>query len=265
VSGDHSASHAIACGSARAEKAYVRSLAAPLYHFVKWVRHCLRYDRYVQGSYSQEGEDRVLARIFGATHRGFFVDIGAHHPKRFSNTYLFYRRGWSGINVDAMPGSMRAFRRVRPRDVNLEIPILKERATLKYWQFNDPALNGFSPELSARRDGREGYKVIGATELEGLPLRLVLERHMPPRQQVIDFMSVDVEGLDLDVLQSNDWTRFRPKVVLVELLHSSLSRLADDPVHRCMAAAGYELFAKTAQTAFYLSDEYVRERAEEAE
>src|SRR5690242_3324544 len=64
-------------------------------------------------SYSQEGEDRILHSIFETVADGFYVDIGAHHPKRFSNTYLFYQRGWRGINVDAMPGSMVRFKRVR--------------------------------------------------------------------------------------------------------------------------------------------------------
>lgn len=52
---------------------------------------------------------------------GFYVDVGAHHPMRFSNTYFFYRMGWSGINIDAMPGSMKEFKKYRRRDINLEL------------------------------------------------------------------------------------------------------------------------------------------------
>src|ERR1700733_13651528 len=78
-------------------------------------------------SHSQEGEDRVLASLLLKAHggilpsSGFYVDVGAHDPFRFSNTYFFYRRGWSGINIDAMPGSMRRFISHRPRDLNLEL------------------------------------------------------------------------------------------------------------------------------------------------
>lgn len=74
-------------------------------------------------SYSQEGEDMILHRIFERQCKGFYVDIGAHHPFRFSNTYLFYKRGWSGINIDAMPGSMNIFNKFRNRDINLEYGI----------------------------------------------------------------------------------------------------------------------------------------------
>lgn len=62
----------------------------------------------------------ILSRFFEQKRTGFYVDVGAHHPTRFSNTYLFYLRGWHGVNVDAMPGSMAEFRRLRPRDLNIE-------------------------------------------------------------------------------------------------------------------------------------------------
>ena len=76
--------------------------------------------RFATKSYSQEGEDLLLRRIFEHQKNGFYVDVGAHHPFRFSNTYLLYKCGWRGINIDAMPGSMRLFRRFRARDINIE-------------------------------------------------------------------------------------------------------------------------------------------------
>jgi hypothetical protein len=233
-----------------------RFVPGALRRSLRWTRDCLRWDPYQQPSYSQEGEDRVLARIFGTQPNGFYVDVGAHHPKRFSNTYLFYRRGWRGINIDAMPGSMDAFRRARGRDINLELPVLSERKTMKYYQFNEPALNGFSDHLAQSRDGLGGYKLINVVELEGMPLREILHAHLPADVKTIDFMSVDVEGLDFDVLQSNDWQRFRPRVLLAEIIGSSLEHVADDPIYGFLRAQGYAIYAKTAQTVFFTSDEH---------
>ena len=71
------------------------------------------WDPWANYSWSQEGEDRILYRIFEQQPVGFYVDVGAHHPKRFSNTYFFYRRGWRGINIDAMPGSMKNFEKLK--------------------------------------------------------------------------------------------------------------------------------------------------------
>ena len=100
--------------------------------------------------YSQEGEDILLRRIFEDQTTGFYVDIGAHHPKRFSNTCYFYELGWQGINIDALPGSMKVFKKFRPRDTNLEIAISEKEQNLTYYMFNEPALNGFSKSISER-------------------------------------------------------------------------------------------------------------------
>ena len=75
------------------------------------------FDGFSLKSYSQEGEDMILRRLFEKQKTGFYVDVGAHHPKRFSNTFFFYKKGWSGINIDAMPNSMRLFDKIRPRDI----------------------------------------------------------------------------------------------------------------------------------------------------
>jgi FkbM family methyltransferase len=206
-------------------------------------------------SFSQEGEDRILARIFEHKQKGFYVDIGAHHPQRLSNTYSFYLRGWRGINVDAMPGSIDKFNAIRPEDINLEIPISSESETLTYYSYNEPALNTFSKERYESRFKASQFKgrywVVKKLELDTMPLSEVLHRHLPPGQ-TIDFMTVDVEGLEHQVLLSNDWSKYRPEVVLVEELASYLNSLAmPSRLKMFMEEQGYELFARTVNTSFY--------------
>ena len=111
-------------------------------------------DGYALKSYSQEGEDMILRRLFEKQQTGFYVDVGAHHPKRFSNTYFFYKKGWRGINIDAMPDSMIPFNKIRPRDINIEKPVSDKKQVLTYYAFNEPALNGFSKELSDTRSNK---------------------------------------------------------------------------------------------------------------
>ena len=108
------------------------------------------FSEFAHKSYSQEGEDMILRRIFENQENGFYVDVGAHHPKRFSNTYFFYKHGWKGINIDALPNSMSLFKKLRPRDVNIEQPISDNVESLTYYHFNEPALNGFSKDLSEK-------------------------------------------------------------------------------------------------------------------
>lgn len=210
-------------------------------------------------SYSQEGEDLLLGRLFGQQARGVYVDVGAHHPTRYSNTYYFYKRGWSGINIDAMPGSMHAFQRIRPRDVSLEAAISNTRQTLTYYMYNWPAMNTFSTELHTRREKAlaerdAGYRCIGVKQLTTRTLAEVLEESLPTaaRKSGIDFLSVDVEGLDLDVLKSNDWSRFRPRAVVAEILQSDLEGLAADPVSLFLNEMGYLIKSKCINSVLYV-------------
>ncbi len=201
-------------------------------------------------TYSQEGEDFIIARYFGPKVNGFFVDVGAHHPFRFSNTYLLYRRGWHGVNIDAMPGSMRKFNRHRPRDVNVEAAVGSTIGSATYFMFNEPALNTFDPDLVAQRQFPP-WKVISKVTLPVVPLADILEKVLLPGQP-IDLLTVDVEGHDLDVLRSNNWLRFRPKMVLAETLGRALNDLERDPIVLFLRSQGYVLVAKTFNTTFLI-------------
>jgi len=202
-------------------------------------------------SYSQEGEDLIIKRFFEDYKvRGhFFVDIGAHHPKRFSNTYRFYKKGWRGINIYATPGSMRLFNIWRRKDTNLEMGITGQRDELTFYMFNDPALNGFHSGISEEREGKR-YYVINKLKIHTYPLAEVLDKYLP-KNQVIDFMTVDVEGKDLEVIKSNNWEKYRPCLVLIESLANSFDTLDQTESHLFLTSKNYSIFAKTVNTLFY--------------
>jgi FkbM family methyltransferase len=202
-------------------------------------------------SYSQEGEDRVLARYFEDKNDGFYIDVGAHHPQRFSNTYYFYLRGWCGINIDAMPGCMEIFNKIRSKDINLEVAISNIEQELKYYEFNEPALNGFSRGLSEERDKLENYQIIATHIIKTRQISQILDEYLPVNRE-IDFLSVDVEGLDLEVLQSNNWDKYRPKLVLAESLSTkSVEDLLGSEICRYMTSKGYYLHSKLCNTTIF--------------
>lgn len=192
----------------------------------------------------------ILRRIFENKHKGFYVDVGAHHPKRFSNTYFFYKQGWYGMNIDAMPGSMDLFNRQRPRDINIEKAVSDRKQVLTYYAFNEPALNGFSKELTKGRDGHGNYKVIFEIELETSTLEEILDQHMP-KNQIIDFLSIDVEGLDFTVLKSNNWAKYAPEVILIEILESTLDELVKNEITIFLKQFGYIIYAKCLNTVIF--------------
>ena len=209
-----------------------------------------------QISYSQEGEDAVLAKLFGLEEGrapGFYVDVGAHHPTRYSNTYFFYRRGWHGLNIDAKPGSMAAFNLLRPRDKNVEAAVSDSAREVTYFEFDEPAINGLDERLAATRDGA-GRRIISRTPMRAVTLASLLTQHVGEAQP-IDFLNVDVEGHECSVLRSNDWSRFRPRVVLAEDAEVDILLLAGESgVVKTMRDVGYTLFARTVLTLIFVED-----------
>jgi len=201
-------------------------------------------------SYAQEGEDLILSRFFHNRKAGFYVDVGAHHPMRYSNTYLLYRRGWHGINIDAMPGSMKLFQRFRSRDVNIEMAVSDIAGELVFYMFDEPAFNTCSAQL-AQQYADLGHPVRRKQHVPCLPLQSILERHAAHCDR-IDLLSIDVEGEDMKALTSNDWQRFRPVFVLVEILGMQDM----DDVHaseeaKYLSQQGYQVVAKTVNTVFF--------------
>ncbi|OEZ33327.1 SAM-dependent methyltransferase [Francisella endosymbiont of Amblyomma maculatum] len=229
------------------------------------VKDKLRYfkntylDGYATKSYSQEGEDLILNRIFEYQQEGFYIDVGAHHPKRFSNTYFFYKKGWMGINIDAMPGSMKLFNKFRPRDINIEKLISDKAQTLTYYAFNELALNGFSKEISEERDGEGNYFIKFTKDIQTLTLAEVLNKNLSEHQK-IDFLSLDVEGLDFIVLKSHDFKRYRPKVILIEILKNNLTDVFDNEILKFLYVKDYLVYAKSVNTVFFICKNFYKER-----
>jgi len=205
--------------------------------------------RHARKSYSQEGEDLILERLFAGQRTGFYVDVGAHHPRRYSNTQRFYEHGWNGINIEPNPDALAMFNRQRKRDINVGCGVADREGQLVYFMFQEAALNTFDPAL-AERNKDHRFKFLGTKDIPVRRLDTILEGLLPGDGN-IDFMSIDVEGYDLQVLQSNDWSRFRPSCLLVEAFDFDLSNPNAFPIHTFLDQHDYGLFAKTFNTVFY--------------
>ncbi len=164
------------------------------------------------GSYSQQGEDLFMEKLL-KKEKGFYVDVGANDPDRFNNTRLFYKKGWSGINVEPDPNLFAKLSRKRKRDINLNIGIGEERSDILFYKFIPHTLSTFSKE-EADKYVRQGFRLVESKKVSVERLEDVLAK--VPRATDIDFISIDTEGYDIHVLRSNDWKRFRPKLICIE-------------------------------------------------
>lgn len=205
-------------------------------------------------SSSQEGEDLVLNSFFEnkQNYKGFYVDIGALHPERFSNTNLFYNKGWHGINIDATPHSMDLFNKKRKRDINIECGISDSEGEMIYYSFEEPALNSFNVDLSEKRI-KDGCKLKEKVMVKIKTINNILKDNIK-NNNYIDFISIDIEGLELKVLSSFDFKNFSPQFFLIEDLdfcNLDISEYGKSPLYVLLKKHDYIPVAKTQRTVIF--------------
>ena len=213
------------------------------------------YEDYIgvsQKSYSNEGEDIILQKIFSKKqNKGFYIDVGCYHPKTYSNTYFFYKKGWQGMNIDANPLCIKKFKQFRKKDINLNFGVGKEKESLTFYLCNVPACNTFSKEIVDEKVKNNDIKLISTLQVEIVPLAKILDEYLPENQQ-IDIMDIDVEGFDLAVLQSNNWEKYRPKILLAEDFNRNfMANPESSAIYQFLISQNYELISKTFNTLFF--------------
>lgn len=202
------------------------------------------YDFLGKRSYAQSGEDVVADAELGRKRKGVYVDVGAFHPKLFSNTYLFYKRGWRGVCVEPRPDAQAQFKKVRPGDRFVAMGVGKKKDVLEYWEFNDPAANTFSSRQAKKNTTEAGRKLVRKVNVAVMPLRDIMAQAGMDKEK-IDLLSVDVEGMDLEVLESNDWEKYRPEIVICEDLDFEMENWSRSKVVSFLVGNDYRLVAKT--------------------
>lgn len=209
---------------------------------LKWQLYNL-YRQYIIGwrsvYYSAFGEDAVVNALLGGKRDGFFVDIGAFHPEKYSNTNYFVRhKNWHGINVEPNPKNFKLFQKTRKKDVNLQCGIGPNTQPLEYFMFLDGLYNTFDKSV-AEANRSAGIEQIDTLTIPIRTLVSVFEEYCSDKQ--VDLLDIDVEGFDLEVLKTNDWTRFRPKVVMVEDHGFDFAHTNSSEVFSYMIKQNYEL------------------------
>lgn len=201
---------------------------------------------------SQEGEDILLARIFDKKNNsGYYIDIGAHDPFRFSSTHYFYRLGWRGINIDPLPSAKEKFHKHRPEDTFILAGVSQEDNELAYYQFEEPAFNTFNLALAESRKVKSPLKSI--TQVKCYPLSRIFEENNVGE---IDFLSIDVEGFELSVLHSNNWSKYTPKVIVIEILDFDFDKFKDGLIYQFLTEKGYTIFSKLFHSVIFIHNKH---------
>ena len=209
-------------------------------------------------SFAQYGEDVLLAVCLFPRSKGFYVDVGAYHPWRNSNTYKLYLRGWSGLTIEPNPAAERLFRRYRSRDRHVVAGIAEKTERLPYWRFRDGKLNTFSADVAATYANRGDDSLAQAT-VPCKPLQAIIDELAPSVN--IDLLSVDCEGFDLVVLRTLDFSRTRPTAILVEDFEAFESRKAGgkaSAIETLLRDADYAPISQAVYSTLYLDTRALR-------
>jgi FkbM family methyltransferase len=203
--------------------------------------------RLARFSFSQFGEDLVIEELLNelGIKQGFYVDVGAFDPVISSNTLLLFKRGWSGVNIDVDEQKIERFRRARPRDWNLACGVSKASGRKQFAHYAAVNMTRLITET-------DEHSVLGDPPLETFeadtkPLQVIME-DSPFRGRQIDFLNIDCEGSDLEVLQSLDFAIHQPRVVAVEVLDMPAER----DICAFMRLKGYEMTHRLGLTRLFL-------------
>jgi FkbM family methyltransferase len=202
---------------------------------------------YILNTYSQVGEDSIISFLFADKEVGeiTYLDLGTNMPDVSNNTYLFYTRGFRGVCVEADKSLIQSISRKRPEDIiiNAGVSTLNETEA-DFYIFNVNGLNTFDKDEAQRRSTLQGYNVIEIVKVPIISINTILENNFKTYPTLL---SIDIEGLDFDVLNAIDYLKYPIPVICVETckFSSNYIRPKDFSINNLLVSKGYESYADT--------------------
>ena len=179
------------------------------------------YERYTKKSYSLSNVDLIIDYLFKNINKGVYIDVGCNHPIKFNNTYLLYKRGWSGINIDSDFDSIKLFNKFRSNDFNVRNIVSDDESVKKlYYYHKRSALNTLSKDLVDSRTSKAS-KII---EEKSVTLNKIIE-DSPYHNSKINLLSVDIENHEIEALKNFNFLKYKVDVLVVESTDTSLKKL----------------------------------------
>jgi FkbM family methyltransferase len=172
-----------------------------------------------RGSFSQHGEDRFIFQRFMQKRSGFYVDVGASHPYRLSNTYLLYQHGWRGVTVEPIPLLGRLHRKWRPEDILVPKAIGLAAGRLEFKEMLPSVLSTLDAETAKTYIAEGRAQLLRSYNIDVITLDQLFRDYAS--QQRVDFLSLDMEGLDASIITSCNFDEVRPSVICIELNEES--------------------------------------------
>lgn len=213
-------------------------------------------------SYSQAGEDVVVMHLLNdiGIKQIKYLDIGANKPTFGSNTYLFYSRGNTGVLVEADPSLIPRLKSYRKRDEILNIGVaVSEEKELEFYIFNEPGANTFNKEEALKRDQQGLHKIVDTIKVPLISINELIKNNF---KTYPDFMSIDIEGLDLEVLKSLDIVKYPIPIICVETCQYSTNHIRpkDLSIGEFMKSIGYFAYGDTYINTIFVNENWFKSK-----
>ncbi len=216
-----------------------------IYQIYRYYKYKFKYF----GSYGASGEDIFINKFFNNLKNGFFVDVGALHPVNGSLTYLLNLRGWKGINIDMIRENLTLFDIFRNKDINLDTAISSSTGLINAYLFEKGSgINTNSPKLAKfwKTKLKKNYEV---RKVKANTLNNILQKYKISKN--FEFLNIDVEGHELEVLKGLNLKKFRPKLIAIEIHVIRTKDIFVTKVYKHLTKANYELISQYNQTSFF--------------
>ena len=220
-----------------------------IFYNIKLYLHLLRYRGLKEKlQYSRWGEDSFLINYFKDIPNGRYIDIGAFHPFRGSNTYLLYKKGWSGINIDLNKTSIDLFKLARPNDINLNLAISDANKKIKVYQTKDLGkMNTIDSKFASFF-----LKNYHVRESYSYNLNDILYKYNTSKNNRFELIDIDVEGSEYQILKGLNFKKYSFKLILVETHIFNLDfKQESDKIHILLKSKNYNYLKNFGETSVY--------------